>query len=234
MKNPAMAKRSLSSLLLLSFVFISAARAEKPPYARFQISFAGGPKILSGYMAEKYEDRWGLGIEIAYRFHKNLAVIAGFHNSFNSYDISSLGADVFDIYGTSCDSYGLYGGLKGLLPIGDRLTAYVSGGAGSFELEASDLLYNQRHTGPGGGSVQETTLLFNVIRKGYYFGLTGAVGIEYELSRRFSVFAEVRMVHIFTTEKPLPPEWAGLSPDIYRNPPDAVFLPLRIGLSFRI
>jgi hypothetical protein len=233
MKKPELAKKILPSVLLWS-ILIPAARAERPPYARFQISFGGGPNPLSGYMAEKYEDRWGLGIEIAYRFHKNIAIIAGFHNSFSSYDISGLGPDVFDIYGTSCDSYGLYGGLKGLLPVGDRLTLYVSGGAGSFELESSDLLYNQRHDGSGGGSVLETTLLFNVLRKGYYFGLTGGVGIEYELSRRFSVFAEVRMVHIFTTEKPLPPEWAGLSPEVYRDPPDAIFIPLRIGLSFRI
>jgi len=233
MKNPGLAKRILPAFLLL-FILIPAAQAEKPPYARFQISFGGGPNFLSGYMAEKYKHGWGLGIEIAYRFHRNLALIAGFHNSFNFYDTSSLGPNVFDIYGTNCDSYGLYGGLKGLFPVRDGLTLFVSGGAGTFELESSDLLYNQRHAGPGGGSVVETTLLFNVLRKGYYFGLTGSVGIEYELSRRFSLFAEIRMAHIFTTEKPLPPEWAGLSPDVYQNPPDAVFLPLRIGLSFRI
>jgi hypothetical protein len=213
---------------------IPAAQAEKPPYARFQISFGGGPNFLSGYMAEKYNHGWGLGIEISYRFHRNLALIAGFHNSFNFYDTSSLGPEVFDIYGTNGDSYGFYGGLKGLFPVGDGLTLFVSGGAGSFELESSDLLYNQRHAVPGVGSVVETTLLFNVLRMGYYFGLTGGVGIEHELSRRFSLFAEIRIARIFTTEKPLPPEWAGLSPDVYRNPPDPVFLPLRIGLSFRI
>jgi hypothetical protein len=233
MKNPEWRKKILPSVLF-SLILIPAARAEQPPYSRFQISFGGGPNVLSGYMAEKYNDRWGLGIEIAYRFHKNLAFIAGFHNSFSSYDISGLGPDVFDIYGTNCSSYGFYGGLKGLFPIRDGLTFFVSGGAGTFELEPSDLLYNQRHAGAGGGSVLETTLLFNVLRHGDYFGLTGGVGIEYELSRRFSVFAEIRMVHIFTTEKPLPPEWAGLSPEVYRDPPDAVFLPLRIGLSFRI
>lgn len=226
--------KGILAVILLSSILIPAARAEKPSYARFQISFGGGPNFLSGYMAEKYNHGWGLGIEITYRVHKNLAIMAGFHNSFNFYDTSNLGPNVFDIYGTNCESYGFYGGLKGFLPIRDGLTLYVSGGAGTFELESSDLLYNQNRTTPGGGSVVETILVFNVLRPSYYFGLTGGVGIEYELSRRFSLFAEIRMAHIFTTEKPLPPEWAGLSPDVYQNPPDAAFWPLRIGLSSRI
>jgi hypothetical protein len=60
------------------------------------------------------------------------------------------------------------------------------------------------------------------------------VGLEYELSRRFALFTDIRIIPIFNTEQKPPSEWDWLSPEVYQNPPDVVFFPLRIGLSFRI
>jgi hypothetical protein len=129
---------------------------------------------------------------------------------------------------------GFFGGIKGFLPVGKRLTLFGLLGAGSCEQESGDFVIKTRTPGPAGGYVEVDTATFNALQEGYFFGLIGGLGLEYELSRRFSVYAQIRVVKVFNTERTPPPQWAFLSPEIYQNPPDAEFMPLLVGICFKI
>ena len=129
---------------------------------------------------------------------------------------------------------GFLSGVKGLLPIGKRLTLYASVGAGTCEQESGDFIGRVRQPGPGGGWMESETVTFNALQQGYFFGLIAGGGAEYDLSRRFSLFAETRVVTVFNTGRTPPPQWADLPPEIYQNPPNAVFVPLVIGIRVKI
>jgi hypothetical protein len=82
--------------------------------------------------------------------------------------------------------------------------------------------------------METTTTMFNVLKEGYFFGLAAGLGLEYELSRWFALYTDIRFVHVFNTERKPPPEWDWLPAEVYQNPPKVVFFALRTGVSFRI
>lgn len=220
--------------MIVFFFALSLSPAEIQPPAKFRIFYGAGLSFPSGYLNEKYKVGMSDGIEIDFRFHKNLSLFAGLVHTFTSYDIQTLDKNVHNVIGTGFACYGWFGGLKGIFPVLNRLTLYALGGAGTCEQESGDLIFQERQPGPGGGYVDTTTTIYNVLRQDYFFGLTAGVGLEFELSRRFALFTEIRIVKVFNTERQPPPEWAWLPPEVYQNPPNVVFFPLRIGLSFRI
>jgi hypothetical protein len=232
--NNLMNAKKISIAMIVFFFASSFSPAEIQPPAKFRIFLGAGLSFPSGYLNEKYKVGVGEGIEIDFRFHKNLSLFAGLVHTYTSYDIQTLDKNVYNVLGTEFACYGWFGGLKGIFPVLERLTLYALGGAGTCEQESGDVIFSQRRPGPGGGWVEETTQIYNVLREGYFFGLTAGVGLEYELSRWFALFTEIRIVKVFNTERKPPPEWAWLPPEVYQNPPNVVFFPLRIGLSFRI
>lgn len=228
-------RKTIGCLLALSLFFtVFPARSENKPAPRFSISFGAGMSLPLGYLTKNYGVGGNAGIEINFRFHKNIALFAMFHDTYYSWHPQIVDPYVYSYEYGEFACLGYFGGLKGSFPVSRRVTFYVSAGAGTCEQESGDYCTKERRPGLGGGYIESETWTYNVLREDYFFGLTGGFGLEYELSRRFALFAEIRVITVFNTERKPPPEWADLDPNVYKNPPNVVFLPIVIGISFKI
>ncbi len=222
----------LALSLILSFV--SASVAETKPQPRFSITLSAGGSLPLGYLADKYPIGGNVGIEISYRFLKRLSLFAMFHHSYFTWNAKDLDTEVISHEGGEFGCYNYFGGLKASLPVSSRLTMSGLAGVGIGVQESGRFYFKTRQPGPGGGWIETETITYNILPPGTFFAVVVGAGLEYDLSRRFALFVAPRLIVVFDTERTPPPEWAWLDPSVYRDPPGVVFLPLMIGISFKI
>ncbi len=218
--------------LIVSFAPVSG--AETRPQPRFSIALSAGGSLPLGYLADKYPIGGNAGIEIGYRFSKRIGLFAMFHHSYFTWNAKDLDAEVLSHEGGEFGCYSYFGGLKASFPLSGRLMLSGLAGAGIGVQESGRFYFKTRQPGPGGGWVETETIAYNILRPGTFFAVIAGAGLEYDLSRRFALFVAPRLIVVFDTERTPPPEWAWLDPSVYRDPPKVVFLPLMIGISFKI
>ena len=227
-----MKKFSIASTILVLALCLNPTNAV--PSEKFHLSLSSGISYPIGYLNDECNTGFNITLEFGYDIQENIRLLALIHWAECGWDTVSSNPFVTSLETENFANYSIFLGIKGFIPVSERLALYGQSCVGFCAQNSSDFKVTIREPGPAGGYKITETIIFNKLREGSFPGVMAGLGMEHHLSRRFFLFADGLFVIIFNREQSRPKEWPLLPAEAFKNPPNVAYFPIRIGFGINL